>query len=177
MVPRGLLSCTFRVPVLGGIYRQALLIEEEKNLEFMLLSLLGHFLYTEWRTCTHWHATKSTRDNSCVLCVVHFLNGTGLSSVGRINILNVCMFILILFLKCRKENPLWVIYRMIFITSRKKKKIQGERELCITRVESEFPSNHPRVQPSAVLYLYGHSVSNYHPVKRWSGQEDCKIFH
>lgn len=97
----------------------------------MLLSLLGHFLYTEWCTCTHWHATKSTRDNSCVLCVVvHFLNGTGLSSVGRINILNVCMFILILYLKCRKENPLWVIYRMIFITRRKKKKKSKGKESC-----------------------------------------------
>lgn len=96
----------------------------------MLLSLVGHFLYIEWRTCTHWHATKSTQDNSCVLCVVvHFLNGTGLSNVRRINILNVCMFILILLLKCRKENPLWVIYRMIFVTRRKKKKSK-EKESC-----------------------------------------------
>lgn len=81
---------------------------------------------------------------------VDYLSGTDLSNVERINILNICMFILILRLNCcREENLLSDLQD----GSLNKTQIQGERELCSTQMEGKFLSNRACAQPPAVLYL------------------------
>jgi hypothetical protein len=82
-----------------------------------------------------------------VVCViVDNLIGTGLSNVDRINILNICTFILILLRNWGKEENL--LLNDSQDDSLNKTRIQGERDLRSTQMESKFPSNRACVCPA-----------------------------